>query len=264
MSELTLADPLDGACKYCAPIARAKMKEFFKRALIPREDELTATVTFIKVRERTYAVTARHVTDGFERNVRDEGEEAESYFIPINNGRILRPSFVQPPSTFIQPEPDIVVMPIPDDLPSHVGKKAFEILDKPEPEFPLSHSLAVGFPTSAKSQQSEENGSRMQFPCVFAVAEGTGTKDQMADQLQFLSEINEPVEIELSGMSGGPVFWSKDEEHGLLGFVKEAHGAVANGETESLWSNKHVQYICQRAKYEDLIRWTNFALQQKK
>ena len=60
------------------------------------------------------------------------------------------------------------------------------------------------------------------------VAEGVGSVDNN-DQVQFFSEIEE-ADSSLSGMSGGPVFWSTETTFGLLGFIKEAMGPPADGE----------------------------------
>jgi hypothetical protein len=47
MIEILFADELERACKYCATIARAKVKDWWKRNLIPEPEDATATVTFI-------------------------------------------------------------------------------------------------------------------------------------------------------------------------------------------------------------------------
>jgi hypothetical protein len=78
--------------------------------------------------------------------------------------------------------------------------------------------------------------------------------NQTCSELEQVSEIEE-----LSGMSGGPVFWSDEERYGLLGFVKEAPTVVASGGGEELTDKPRVQIMCQRASYADLERWTAYA-----
>ena len=74
---LTFADELRDAGKLCATIARAKMSEFISRRFIPRAKDDTATVSFIELEERTYAVTAHHVIKGFQAQAEADGVAAE-------------------------------------------------------------------------------------------------------------------------------------------------------------------------------------------
>lgn len=258
MVNLPFADPLKTACRHCATIARARTAEMFKRRLVPRQDDDTATVTFIKLEGRTYAVTAWHVIEIFCRQAVKDNVAPEAYVLPAAPGVILQPPLLRPPALYMMRQPDIGLRRVPDDLPGQIGKEAFEVRKTPAPTFPISHALAVGFPTASKRPHAESGGKRLELPCVWAVAEGVG--GPKADQVQFFSELEQAPEGEaLSGMSGGPVFWSDDEAYGLLGFVKEAPAVAASGGGEALTNRPRVQIMCQRASYDDLLRWTAYA-----
>lgn len=93
---------------------------------------------------------------------------------------------------------------------------------------------------------------------VHAVAESVGG-DLHSDQLQFYSELEIPPGVRsLSGMSGGPIFWSDRETFGLLGFVKEAT-PVTGHDPQSLFAKPKVHFICERANTETLIGWLKYA-----
>jgi len=201
---------------------RAKLKKFFERRFIPEPTDDTATLTFIKFEGSTYAVTAGHVITAFASQALAEAAAPESYFVPTGKGIGIQPPFIVPLPIWPDRAPDIALRKIDDRLPAHIGKEAFDLLPDVRPEFPIPYAGAVGFPTFAKAMREEPGGARLAMPCVHAVAEGIGSSEH-ADQVQFYSEITAKVDVSsLSGMSGGPVFWSDGHRLGLLGFVKEA------------------------------------------
>jgi hypothetical protein len=53
----TFADEMQKACRHCATFARANSKHIYERALIPRPEDETATVTFVRFEGRTFAAT---------------------------------------------------------------------------------------------------------------------------------------------------------------------------------------------------------------
>jgi hypothetical protein len=251
------ADELRDAGKYCATIARAKIASFWDRRFVPAADDPTATVTFILFERKTYAVTAGHVIDIFKQAAEVERCYPEGYFVPAQPGTLIGPPFVKPHPRFTDRAPDIALRPIDPALPAHVGKRAFELRKDAIPTFPLPAALAVGFPTAAKERVEDPLGERLRLQGVHAVAQGLGSPD--TDQIQFWSEIPErPLIGKLSGMSGGPVFWSVDDGFGLLGFVKEALDVEPKDEVDTLYPGPKVNFICQRANYETFGAWAEF------
>ena len=142
------------AHRYCATIGRAKLEKFYKRRFIPEPLDDTATVTFIKFEEQTYAVTAAHVIEAFARQAAADGVDHESYFLPTGKGIAIYPTFISPPADWPHKAPDIALRKIDDRLPAHIGKEAFVLLPEGMPSFPIPYAGAVGFPTSREEHRS--------------------------------------------------------------------------------------------------------------
>jgi hypothetical protein len=259
MPVFSLADEIANTCQFCATIARANLQYFFERGLVPRHTDATATVTFISFEGRTYAVTASHVVSTFVRLATDERTGSEPYFVPQAQGTIIQPPFITPLGVYPDAAPDVALAPIPNDLPRRVGKEAFVLRPDVHPTFPVRYAVAVGFPTVAKAERQAAGGLQLAMTCVHAVAEGLPAPEY-ADQVQFYSEIERaPDVVSLSGMSGGPVFWSDGEQIGLLGFIKEALDVVPPAGNGPVQSPPRVNFITQRASYDTFRHWANYA-----
>jgi len=228
--------------------------------MIPETQDPTATVTFIRLEDgRTYAVTAWHVIEIFRHAAIADGADPESYFLPVAPGIMIGPPFIQPPKPWTAPRPDICLRPIDPDLPAHIGKAFFEFRTSPTPSFPVLYALAVGYPTLSKSPHLDQLGERLAMQCVHAIAKGVGSA-QESDQVQFLSSIEEqPPAESLSGLSGGPVFWSDPNSYGLLGFIKEAMDVKPKPDEDTLYDGPRVHFMCQRADYQMFLEWAAYA-----
>jgi hypothetical protein len=259
MTRLAFADELEKACRHCATFARANSRLIYERGLIPRRTDETATVTFVKFEDRTYASTALHVIGGFNKQAEREGLAPESYFLPAGKGVLISPPFIPAPEDWRGRQPDIALREIDPALPAYIGKEAFELRPDVRPTYPVPYAAAVGFPTAAKTDRPEPLGNRLAMPCVHAVAEGLGAPET-ADQVQFFSEITTSPETgSLSGMSGGPVFWSEGQRLGLLGFVKEALDVAPPPGEEAIYVGPRVNFIVEHATYETFGAWAEHA-----
>jgi len=253
-----IADELDKATRFCATLARAKTAEFMNRGFVPRHSDLTATVSFVGLGDRTYAVTAYHVVSAFKELALEDGIDGENYFIPTKPGRILHAPFVRPVPRLPFRDPDVAMMPIPRDLPALIGKEIYQLRDEGMPRS-IRVALAAGFPTAAKRPTGNDPYAAIELPGVSLLAEGVES-DVDSDQMQFYSEVRDnfgnrlTYDGDISGMSGGPVFWSDRERHGLLGFVKQsmADGSQSDGRRE------RVSLICQRTSYETFALWADY------
>ena len=231
-TEYVFADQAMNSCEYCAVIGRYKYRAEMMRGVLPTPDEPTATVSFIEFGGRTYAVTAAHVINTFENQREKEGIRFEGYFCPAKPGVAILGPFVQPPEDFQGRRPDVAICPVDSLLPPHIGKRPFVVVRGADPTLPVSHAMAIGFPTAAKHDFVDAHGVKLRMQCVQAVAEGVGFGG--SDQVQFYSELERlPESGSLSGMSGGPVLWSTDTNFGLLGFVKEAMDVTPKEHEES-------------------------------
>jgi len=84
-----------------------------------------------------------------------------------------------------------------------------------------AHSIAVGYPTLKKRTLPVPGGGGfIESPGVHAIAEMSSISDS---SFVCYSELPPDTnEEELSGMSGGPVFWTSEETYGLLGIITDA------------------------------------------
>jgi hypothetical protein len=257
-TEYEFADELRDSCKYCAVIGRFKYRDEMMRGMLPTSDEPTATVTFVEFGGRTYAVTAAHVIGAFEKLREKEGIRFEGYFCPAKPGVAIVGPFVQPLEDFQGRRPDVAICPVNSDFPARIGKRAFVVANGNEPKFPVSHAMATGFPTAGKWDVVKSGGVTLRMQCFEAVAEGIGNSGD-SDQIQFYSELPQRPELgSLSGLSGGPVFWSAGAKFGLLGFVKEAMDVTPTEREESLSGEPRVHFLCQRANIDTLGTWPAF------
>lgn len=253
-----VSDELMRACRHAATIARFKYMGH-ERGLIPEAASETATVTFIKIKDKTYAVTARHVIETLDGLAAREGKRFEGYACVQAPGIAILGPFLTPPLDFPSPAPDISICPIHEDLPGRIGKVPFEVLPGKDATWPVSHAVAVGFPTAEKMDTQDEAGmTRLALSCVHALAEGLNSSGS-SDQVQFHSELpDRPSVVSLSGMSGGPVFWSDGTDYGLIGFVKEALDVTPKEGEETFYTEPKVNFICQRADFAIVERWTQY------
>jgi S1-C subfamily serine protease len=245
---LAFADDLQKSCRYCAAISYFRTARLFGQPL-PEPTDATATVTFIRFREQTYAVTAAHVVNDFRASVSDP--EQHTFFIPKAPGHTLFDRFKQPPAGLIGKTPDVAIMKIDSGLPSHLGKEAFPLGEAAQPTI-FPYALAVGYPTGRKSKRTDAEGRQIALECCQAVAEGVSTGH--GDQVQFYSEITgQPEVTSLSGMSGGPVFWSDGNAYGLVGIVKQAMSNEQH--SQAIKVGPIVHFICQRFSTDEFANW---------
>lgn len=253
-----VADEVTKACRHAATIARLKFQGM-ERGLVPAAASETATVTFIKINDKTYAVTARHVIEGLNKLAQDEGIQFEGYSCVQAPGVAINGPFLMPPAEYPEPQPDIAICPVQENLPGKINKTPFEIRPRDDAKWPVSHAIAFGFPMAEKRDVQDELGAtRLALPCVHALAEGLNSPGT-SDQVQFHSELSEkPGIVSLSGMSGGPVFWSDGTNYGLIGFVKQALDITPKDGEDTFYTEPKVNFICQRADFAILERWTRY------
>ena len=252
-------DELLHACKHVATISRSKYHGL-DRSFVPPASSKTATVTFIEINDKSYAMTAHHVIKTFRNEAKEEGSSCEGYYCVQSPGVAINgPFLIPPPTELITATPDIAICPIDKELPSYINKEAFRVVAQNDANWPISHAVAIGFPTNEKYDLKDSHGNlNLALSCVHAVAEGLDS-NELSDQIQFLSELPEmPTVGNLSGMSGGPVFWSDGARHGLLGFVKEGGDISVSKCEETPLTKPKVNFICQRVDYAIMESWTNY------
>jgi hypothetical protein len=76
------------------------------------------------------------------------GVEFEGYYRPGQPGVAIFGPFIAPPPGFDGREVDVALSHIDPGLPARIGKEAFVVTPDGDPSWPISHALAVGFPTA--------------------------------------------------------------------------------------------------------------------
>jgi hypothetical protein len=130
-----------------------------------------------------------------------------------------------------------------------LGKRFFKLSEvNDQRPIPLKYAIAVGFPTGDKTQKYGPDGYRVAMPCVQATAESVGS------ERQFLSILPDaPATGHLSGVSGGPVFWSTADHFGLVGFVYEGD---QTGPADDMIQRPRVRFFVETCDYHEFSRWT--------
>lgn len=214
------------ACKHCAPMFIIQQHV----NMAPTANDPSATLTFIRFRGRTFGVTCKHVVESLRNDIKVSGNQfSHTFFIALKKHHMVQDRFVIPAGDWITPEPDIAIRELHPDFPEHVGKSALDIEACVVP--PLSEiafAIAVGFPDRMKEQIQEGLGYRLSMPCVHAVADN---RSDQGHSFTLFSELEStPAIRDLSGLSGGPIYWSNGSNYGLLGITYESsplEGALA-------------------------------------
>lgn len=243
---------LESACKYAATLAAYPCD--LSRGFVPAEDEPTGTVTFLEIEGKTYALTAKHVVDVLNDRCMKLGIPEGSFFAPKDPGLQIQGPFLVPPrNAAARSDPDVALRPVDSRLPGHIGKGAFVVSQSNCAPQGFLHGRAVGFPSMLK-KDTEDNGSMYSaMQCVHAIAKRV---HQSADQTIFRSEIPKPYDIaSLSGMSGGPVFWSDEHNFGIAGIIIESIDPAPG----SFFDAPMVHFIAHSLDYETLVSWAQFA-----
>lgn len=236
------------ACKHCAPIFIIRQHV----EMAPTAEDPSATLTFIKFRARIYGITCKHVVSLLREKIKEsESDFSHTFFIALKRHHVVLDRFVIPPGDWVTPEPDIAIRELNPDLPEYVGKVALDIDANLVPRLSeVSFAVAVGFPDRLKTQSSAPLGYQLAMPCVHAVADNHSTS---GPSFTLFSELqNTPSIRDLSGMSGGPIYWSSDSAYGLLGITYESspsEGALAG--------NASVHIKGHLADRETIERWVS-------
>ncbi len=214
-----VSDEFDAnACKHCAPlfIIRHHVE------MVPTADDLSATLTFVKLQGRTYGITCKHVVTSLRDRIEKSTDKLSyTFFIALKGHHVVQDRFVFPLGDLVTPEPDIAIRELHPDFPVHIGKSALDIDAAPVPPLlGVSFAIAVGFPDRLKTQSPTSLGYQLAMPCVYAVADNHSTS---GPSFTLFSELPAtPAIRDLSGMSGGPIYWSNDFRYGLLGITYES------------------------------------------
>jgi hypothetical protein len=242
------ADGLKEGCRFCAalgivPAHIQKLPQLLNAGIE------NGTLTFLEHDGFHYGVTCWHVIEDLHNRNTKYG--AGRYICAtLKDGTYgIADNFRRPSAPFgSNKQPDIAVGRLPEDFAAKLGKRYYSL--QPEAGHrpnPLQYAIAFGLPTEEKENMYEGAGYRVAMPCAHAVAEGIG------GDTQFLSVLNhEPKIGHLSGMSGGPVFWSTADHFGLLGIIYEGN---RTGAAEDFIQSPRIHFFVDRCDYDEFSRW---------
>ena len=251
MSDLPVFEAADGikeTCKFCTALGIVpKHIEHIPQLLNAGLDN--GTLTFIEHDDDYFGVTCKHVVDVMRKRNRENGQG--SYLLAtLKDGTYLLGDEFHTPTSQAGSHVglDIAIVQIPKDFPAKMGKRFLKLSEATDRRpVPLKYAVAVGFPTGDKTEKYGSDGYQVSMPCVQATAEAMG------GETQFLSVLADaPATGHLSGMSGGPVFWSTADHFGLIGFIYEGD---QTGPADDLIQKPRVRFFVEPCDLHEFGRW---------
>jgi hypothetical protein len=219
--EYQITDELyNKGCKHCAALFLVKPRVGFR----PQPEYRNGTITFIEHQGIIYGVTCKHVVEALRNKIVELGDENLCFATIVKRNIYIIDRFKFPlaEDPFTQNQPDIAIQQIHPNLCETIGKIPYKLECNNENFENIEHALAIGFPEEKVDKKfSEDNHfDQIQMACVQALGE-LQTLDN--NRILISSSLDkDPDTYNLSGMSGGPIFWSKNSAHGLLGITYEA------------------------------------------
>jgi len=81
------------ACKHCAPMLIIQQRV----GMVPTANDPSATLTFIRFRERTFGVTCKHVVESLRNLIKESGNQfSHTFFIALKQHHMVQDRFVFP------------------------------------------------------------------------------------------------------------------------------------------------------------------------
>jgi len=248
-------DLFNAGCRYCAALLIVESKV----GVEPHATDRNATVTFLRYRGRTYGITCRHVVESLRRMNESSGGATRYVFATVVRGTFfLLDRFFFPPSDTPHARPlDVAMREIDPEYPPRIAKAAIPLDNQRIPPWEeVTHAVAVGFPEHEKTVETSRLESRIAMPCAKAIAENVSPE---GDHIMLFSElVDKPAVEDFSGMSGGPAFWSTEDDYGLLGIVCEAlpPDPTTSHDAESpLGAGPRICMVAERVTPDRFRRW---------
>jgi hypothetical protein len=216
----------------------------------PNSDSRNGTLTFIESGGKVFGITCWHVVDYLRRQIEKSGNPySHSFFTMPVRPYVVVDSFIRPGSLTEYHELDIGIRQVKRDFVSEIGKKAINIDFQSIPDF-LKFGIAVGFPEGLKYKKDvilENNSQIISLPTVSILAEiGDFPKEKFILYSEFE---NVDHHDSYSGMSGGPIMWSNENEYGIFGITYEA------SKCEGLGDGKSIMVAGELATPESIKHW---------
>lgn len=194
----------------------------------PTDNISNGTITFVKHGGKTYGITCWHIIEIFRDKEVEHGQYSHSMRTMLNGFYIVQDRFFRPSADFGQPQPDVAIRELAPEFIKKIEKEPIDIDILPVQPDKLKYAIAIGFPSALKYKKNEENGFgyRVSMPHVSIVAELTAGKPNQRFSL-FSQLEDKPETSDYSGASGGPIYWSTENEFGILGIIYESAAGTA-------------------------------------
>lgn len=218
----------------------------------PTDSISNGTITFVKHNGKTYGITCWHIIEIFRDKELEHGKYSHSMRTMLNGFYVVQDRFFRPSADFGQPQPDIAIRELMPEFIEKLEKEPIDIDALPAQPEQLKHAIAIGFPSLLKYRKDEENNSgyRVSMPHVSIIAElSNGKPNQRFSMFSQLEE--KPVTCDYSGASGGPIYWSTEEEYGILGIIYES---AAGSE---IFGDQSIHVSGELATPEIIKKWIN-------
>ncbi len=215
----------------------------------PSDKLRSGTITFVEYNDKVYGITCWHVIDIYRRYLTESGNQfSHSLQTMVNGFYAVLDRFIKPSPDFGMPEIDIAIREINPKHVQAIGKIPYNIDGNPNTPAHIRHGYAVGFPESLKKKvNADPFGYQVSMPQVEILAEITKMPE---GRFSLNSELPEkPKYDDYSGMSGGPIFWSTENDYGIFGIIYE--GGVGS----ELADGKSVHIYGEKADKKEIIRW---------
>lgn len=190
----------------------------------PDENSRNGTLTFVKSEGKTFAITCWHVIK-YLRKLKEESKNEYSHSLYTMTPRpyIVIDSFIQPISSTEYHDLDIGIRQVRNDFVMALGKEPIDIDNSTLPDN-IEFGFAVGFPENLKYEKNNvplTSKKIISLPTVAILAE---INKKPNSRFTMFSEFDKAQGYETySGMSGGPIFWSSENDYGIYGIMYEAN-----------------------------------------
>lgn len=281
--ELMGNDKKPDIAKYCCPIfitPQFGMLLYSQTHLLKNQSDKplvrNGTLTFVSVDNEIYGITCRHVIDLLEQQNEIRQKKLSSiigeqfiknpllqyhFFFPKGGEQVHINSHFHkmPGDEFTNTYPDIAAARIERKKFNSIGRTALPLNSVPDTQFFLNDNitgLAIGYAEEARKIANENDSkTSMVISAVQIFAPLTNVKEESVTLYAELDHI--PEADNLSGMSGGPILWSDENNWGLIGIIKKGHDlkSKSQGVGNAISNNPNIWVDGVRISSPELVDW---------
>jgi hypothetical protein len=210
----------------------------------------SGTLTFIQCNNAEYGITCGHVVNALESINKKNDIEMSKYcelplppvaryhfFVSVDNRQVhVNANFHKVPTEFGMPQIDVAIAKLAPNFVTQIGRKCIKIKNWPDESIIKDSSLtgvACGYPEMNRtSRNADKNGIKLLGKGFVALIAKFDLISK--ERIRIIDMINETNGVNvLSGMSGGPLFWTTNNEWGLAGIIKDGGDLKPNIQSDN-------------------------------